>query len=357
MNMTTALTVIDEGGASSAALRSGSFPTAHRGQFIKQFQGPDEDSGIVCFKFWQLVHASGCPFRCAYCFLQTTTFFRFNKSALMGLVYRNWEEMIDEVKQFLQSRTPRMLIVGELQDGLAFENAYAAVTGKPLTHHLIPLFAAQDRHRLIFLTKSTLVQHALKLEPTRQVVFSWSVNAEHAARRWELGAPPPNRRFAAAQRAKEAGWPVRIRLDPMIPYDDDTEHWQTGYGEAIDRINALSPEMVTIGALRASSMGLPTAARKNGRPTDLFDYLSEKDPSGFKYRVPFATQTEMYRYALGRLDQRRIVPALCKEDVSVWEAAGLKFKGCHCLMNGTAVPDEIVSTESYRQVLEVKRGK
>lgn len=359
VGMPVTLEVISNEPTRRASAPASPFPTAHRGQFIKQFQGPDENSGIVCFKFWQLVHASGCPFRCAYCFLQTTTFFRFNKAALMGLVYRNWEEMIEEVKHFLRSPTPRMLIVGELQDGLAFENAYAAVTGKSLTHHLIPLFAAQDRHRLIFLTKSTLVQHALKLEPSSQVVFSWSVNAEYAARRWELGAPLPSRRFAVATRMRDAGWPIRVRLDPMIPYGDveGGEHWRTGYGEAVDRINILSPEMVTIGALRASSMGLPTAARKNGRPTDLFNYLSEKDPSGFKYRVPFATQAEMYRFALERLDKQRIVPALCKEDLSVWQAVGLKFGGCHCLMNGTSVPNEIVSTTSFRRIAEAKRGK
>src|SRR3954471_7021080 len=172
------------------------FPVRDRGQFIKQFTGPDAGSGIVCFKFWQLVAASGCPFKCAYCFLQTTAYFRFKKKALMGQVYGNWRQMIEEVEEFLESPTPRMLIVGELQDGLAFDSAYAAVPGRPLTHHLIELFASQRRHRLIFLTKSTLVQHALRLQATPQVVFSWSINAEYAAQRWELGAPPPRRRIA-----------------------------------------------------------------------------------------------------------------------------------------------------------------
>lgn len=204
------------------------FPVANRGQFIKQFGGPDEESRVVCFKFWQLVHASGCPFRCAYCFLQTTAFFRFNKAALMGQVYGNWEQMIEEVKEWLSARTPRMLIVGELQDGLAFDSAYAAVTGKALTHHIIPLFAAQNRHRLILLTKSTLIKHALKLEPTQQVVFSWSVNSEYVGRRWEQGAPLPSRRFAAAAKMQEAGWPIRLRLDPMIPYHCEEGTWQSG---------------------------------------------------------------------------------------------------------------------------------
>ena len=74
--------------------------------------------------------------------------------------------------------------------------------------------------------------------------------------------------------------------DPISPGshdslpEDGAENWRDGYAEAIERINSLSPEMVTIGALRASTMGLVTAAEKNGRPTDLFDYLSEKDPLG-----------------------------------------------------------------------------
>ena len=247
-----------------------SFPIAARGKFIKQFTGPDADSGVVCFKFWQLVHASGCPYQCAYCFLQTTTFFRFNKEALMGLIYSNWKKMITEVEEWLTSPVPRMLIVGELQDGLAFDSAYAGVTGKPLTHHLIPLFASQNRHRLIFLTKSTLTRNALKLPPTRQVVFSWSVNAEFAARRWELGTPPPSRRFAAASKMQRAGWPIRFRLDPMIPYVAESETWRDGYSVAIDRINALSPEMVTIGALaRVRGDWRPQPRRITGLPTCL----------------------------------------------------------------------------------------
>lgn len=102
-------------------------------------------------------------------------------------------------------------------------------------------------------------------------------------------------------------------------------------------------------------LGLATAAGKNGRPMDLFDYLSsEKDPSGFKFRLHLETQVKMYRFALDRLDQSRITPALCREDVSVWDAVGLKIDGCHCLLGGSAVPKELISTNSFRSVR--KRG-
>src|SRR5262245_57695607 len=337
------LPIVSAALAQPTANSHSTFPLGSRGKFIQQKDGPAANSNVVCFQYWELAPAWGCPFRCAYCCLQTLPEVRFNKQARTGLVYDNWQDMVAEVKRWLMSPVPRMLIVGDLQDGLAFDSAYAAATGKPLTHHLVPLFAAQDRHRLIFLTKSTLVKHALKLEPTPQVIFSWSVNSDHVGRRWEQGAPLPSRRLDAATRMQEAGWPIRFRLDPMVPYQADEEDWRQGYAAVIDRINALSPEMVTVGALRASSMGLATAAEKNDRPVDLFGYLSEKDPSGFKYRLPFEQQVEMYRFAIGLLDRGRITAALCKEDVAVWKAGGLEFIGWHCVLDGRDVPGGIVS--------------
>ncbi len=305
--------------------------TKERGSnFIRQFGGPGEDTQIECFRFWQLVVAGGCPYRCAYCFLQTVPWwFRFRPDELYGLVYTNVDDMVEEIKEWLADPIPKMIIAGELQDGLVFDSAYKKTSGKALTHHIIPLFAAQKRHRLIFLTKSAQIQHALELTPTPQVVFSWSVNAEEVGTKWEHGAPLPSERFAAAEKMKKAGWPIRFRLDPMIPFPN----WKKGYGETIRRINALSPEMVTLGSLRATSYnGLRNASKANGRDESIFDYLTEeKDPSGFKYRLPFEKQVEMFRFAMSHL-KTSIKPALCKEDRALWKALGLQFDGCHCLL-------------------------
>ena len=299
--------------------------------FIRRFGGPGAGSGIVCFKFWQLVAAGGCPYRCSYCFLQTTPWFRFNPDLLYGLVYSNVDDMLREIDLWLEDPVPKMMILGELQDGLVFEKAYRKVTGKPLSHWIIPRFAAQTRHRLIFLTKSTEINEAAELEPTPQVVFSWSVNAEEVAEQWEQGTPLPSARFEAAMTMKRAGWPVRFRLDPMLPYPG----WRVGYSEAIRQINRVGPEMVTLGALRATSgKSLRTAAKKNGREDQIFEYLTEeRDPSGFKYRIPKERQIELFRFAIERLSPS-IVPSLCKEDKSLWKALNMRFQGCHCLLGG-----------------------
>jgi hypothetical protein len=76
---------------------------------------------------------------------------------------------------------------------------------------------------------------------------------------------------------------------------------------------------------------------------DKVELSEEKDPSGFKYRIPLAQQVEMYRFAVERL-RGSAVPALCKEDRSVWEAVGLPFRGCHCLLD----QDDPLASETPR---------
>src|SRR5260370_40595506 len=105
------------------------------------------------------------------------------------------------------------------------------------------------------------------------------------AAKWEQGTPVPSERFAAAEKIKKGGWPIRFRLDPMVPYPD----WKHGYAEAIKRINSLSPEMVTLGALRATSYnGLRDAAKAQGQDETIFVFLTaEKNTPGRKYRISF----------------------------------------------------------------------
>ena len=312
-----------------------SLPLIPRKTFVKQFKGIGRDSGIVCFKFWELVAAAGCPHKCSYCFLQATPSYVFGYYPLSGALFENWQDMVEEVVRWLEHPVPRMLVVGELQDGLAFDNAYKQFTGKSLTEMLVPLFAQQKRHSLLFLTKSDLVHNALKMKPVNNVVFSWSINAERAARKWEKGAPSTAHRINAAKKMRDAGWHIRFRLDPMIPF----KGWEDEYRTVIDQLNALEPEMITIGALRASNT-LQAHSKRNGRDYSIFDLLSVKDPSGFKWRLPKDIQIDLFSFAYEHIDRNNIVTALCKEDTEIWNSLGMEFNGCNCLIG---VDDEIVS--------------
>jgi len=319
-----------------------------RSSFIKQFHAQEGNSKIVCFKFWELVSAAGCPYSCSYCFLQATPSYVFKHYPLHGAIFSNWKQMLEEVDIWLKHPIPRMLVIGELQDGLAFDSIYKKQFGIALTEMLIPKFAKQNRHQLLFLSKSIYIKNVLNLQPTNQVIFSWSVNAEDAAKRWEKGAPSPYKRFDAAKKIKEKGWRIRFRLDPMIPY----EGWQEGYLWTIKQINDLEPEMVTIGSLRASNT-LGSHAKKNGRDASIFDLLTEKDPSGFKNRLPLAIHSKLFAFALKHL-KSSTKPALCKEDLSLWKSLGLAFNGCHCLLDsndGLIIPRQYLVDQLSEKTL------
>jgi len=320
--------------------------TRRNGPFIKQFSGPGENQ-IVCFKFWQAVVASGCPGECSYCFLQTQHPYRTGIYDLKGTLFENLSDIEPEARQWLRQSKPAGLIIGENQDGLAFEGPYKRLLNTTPLELLIPLFSRQNPvgHTLIVLSKFTATQYAEAFGPSTNVVFSWSLSLPTISRIYEKKVAPLAARFAKAAEMKKNGYRIRFRLDALAPIDG----WEAELEEVMVRINEIQPEMLTIGALRASNpTTLRRAAESNGRNGTIFDYISTVDPSGFKHR----TNDDFHVRAFQRIDQlvsKEIALGLCKEDTSVWRAMPLRWQGCHCLHG----KDDLVAAERI-QILKNK---
>lgn len=92
-------------------------------RFTRRLSDPGDDSGIVCFKFWQLLPVGDCPYQFSYCHLQPTAWFVFNPNQPHGLVYKNVADMLLEIDTWLEDPIPKMMLGGELQDSLVFETA------------------------------------------------------------------------------------------------------------------------------------------------------------------------------------------------------------------------------------------
>lgn len=308
--------------------------TRRQGGFIKQFGGPGENE-IVCFKFWQAVVASGCPGECAYCFLQTQTPYRRGLYELKGTLFENLRDMVPEAQVWLNQPQPAGLIIGENQDGLAFELPYKRLLGVTPLELLIPLFAKANPHghTLIVLSKFLNTEFAEALGPNPHVVFSWSLSLPSISRQYEKKVAPLEKRLALAARLKAAGWRIRFRLDALAP----VAGWEEDLDKIMDQINQVGPEMLTIGTMRASNLAaLKQTAARNGRDATIFDYVHEKDPSGFKYRVEETFHIEVFRLVAQLLNPETSL-GLCKEDLSVWKAVGLRWRGCHCLHSAADV--------------------
>ncbi|MCP6756883.1 hypothetical protein NL533_35175, partial [Klebsiella pneumoniae] len=70
---------------------------------------------------------------------------------------------------------------------------------------------------------------------------------DDVSRKYEIGAPNFERRLEAAYKVQQAGYPVRIRIDPVVPFDG----WQSAYADTVARIfQKITPDRITLGTLR-----------------------------------------------------------------------------------------------------------
>jgi DNA repair photolyase len=270
----------------------------------------------VCPNFYVLSHANGCGFSpaCGYCYLQSSLWYLDAPR-----VYTNVDDLLGDVSAWIarDGLESTVLNTGNLADSLGFERE------RPLTARLVELFRSEAErngrpHALLLVTKGGRddIAPLTGLAPTPNVITSFSLNAPEAAAVHERGAPPVAERLAAARALRDAGWRVRIRIDPMI-----AGH---AYADLADRVGDLAPERVTLGCLWADR-GL--LLKGNG----VFAALEPlEEPDGLA-RYPRGDRIRMYREAIQALSGRAPV-GLCEETADIWAAVGLdpEDKTCNC---------------------------
>jgi spore photoproduct lyase len=296
------------------------------GSIIERFMHikvpPEECDDIVCPNFLELKWAYGCPFSCAYCYLQGTLRLLPTKKRPMA---KDPRKVKRQLTSFLEAplREAELLNAGELCDSLMFEG-----TQYSIAENILPLFedATLNKagHKVLLVTKSDKIEHLLERADPKAVVASFSINTENVFKVWEKGAAHPSSRLKAAEEAQNAGFEVRIRIDPIIPFPQAS--WRGEYCKLIDGIfNSLHPSRITLGTLR----GLRTTIRKAGDKTWI-KFIESPSKWGLKPRRE--TRYEIYKAIIDYLYEEYGYRdfALCKEDVEMWQNLGLDWKKCKC---------------------------
>ena len=280
---------------------------------------PQQPSDVVCPHFLELKWANGCWYDCAWCYLNGT--FRFRPNGKDPYL-KDVKKILRHIKTFLQSvKESYMLNSGELSDSLVYEGREFS-----LTKDIVPLFKQQYKNKLLILTKSTTLRPLIESDSQKQVVVSFSLNAARVSEKWEHKAPHPYQRIQAAKQAFDAGYEVRVRIDPMVPI----KGWKEEYLELVDRIfEYFTPERITLGSLRGLQSTINTC-------TDVswVEYLDENSNWGRK--VGFEQRLELYSTLMNYLENEysfeRI--AFCKETVRLWRALALDYRRikCNCVL-------------------------
>jgi spore photoproduct lyase len=297
---------------------------------VDSFNIPDDR--MVCPHFERLKLASnGCFYQCDWCYLKLTY-----RAAFPFITVRVQYDRIKEQlrKRLSQSRDPIILNSGELADSLSMEHLTRA------GREFIPWFGRTENGYLFMLTKSDNVDDILELPHNGHTIIAWSLNNEMVSQKFEIGAPPFERRLTAARKVQEAGYRLRIRLDPIVPL----KGWEEGYANTIRRIfEEISPESLTVGTLRFEE-GFYRMRDTLLRSPELVRFINEmepmfppmlfaglKKPKVGKYSFSETNRVQIFQFIIDQIRKYSRRPiALCKESASVWNAVGLSLSDCSC---------------------------
>jgi spore photoproduct lyase len=289
---------------------------------------------MICTEFYKLILTSnGCYFGCDWCFLKMT--FRSNQNYItIRTEYDKIKEQI--LDKLATSSQPITFNTGEVGDSLALD--HLTMVGRTF----IPWFGTTKNGYLFMLTKSTNVQDILELQHNGHTILAWSVNADEVSAKFELDAPSSTDRLKAAQAAQASGYPIRLRLDPIVPID---ENWKEYYAAFIKRIfENVTPERMTLGTLRFEAALYKR--RKEFMSQDLITLLEDlkigpmlskaklingKTSEG-KYSFSEERRIEIFKFAVDEIRKYSNCPlSLCKETHAVWAGAGLDPSDCKCV--------------------------
>ena len=289
--------------------------------FIDQFQHPLGR----CAKFYKLTAYNNCNFWCEYCYLYLTF-----RACPVSTHFVNYNEIFDDIVKFDGQRIPdalRVLNLGELGDPLAMDD----ITG--LTEQLVPFMPANARHtKLLFLTKSDCVQNLLALQHCGQTIISFSVNTDKVWQHLEHRTPSPTDRLKAARKVQDAGYEVRLRIDPVIRYST----WEKDYRKLTEMIHDhVEPSRITIGEYRPAE-GLSSHIKSRFPESSLLKMNGSLIVEAGKLRYPRECRIEMFRSIADGIHHynKKVQIALCKETPQVWKAVGLDGSGLCCNCTG-----------------------
>jgi spore photoproduct lyase len=286
------------------------------GSILRRFDKtpfPVDAKDVICPHFMLLAWANGCPYNCAWCYLKGTfRFFGQKPNGRIPQIYKDRARIEKDVKAFLKTRLdPEIINTGELSDSLMDEGSRESL---PFSKWLMQFFDG-TQHKVLFLTKSTNIQMFLENNWQKNAILAWSINSPKVSERWEMYAPTTFERLEAAKKARDAGYEVRLRVDPMVPIVD----WQTEYGNLVALIRPVKPSRVTLGCLRGLTTTIIYCKDKSWLP-----YLKEKSSWGKK--PPFQERLEMYSFMIDRLDKAGVKDVgVCKDTLEMWNQLARTF--------------------------------
>ena len=265
-----------------------------------------ERTGLVCQPAWQLHTIVGCHYRCAYCALNNPV-----------VIMMNVEEFVDRLDEEI-GRVPGQTLYqyDNYTDTVCFEPEYGG------SRLLVEYFAGRtDEYLELYVGKSDHVDHLLDLDHRGHTVCCWSLSGRTQSTAFEHKAASLGERIEAARQCQEAGYPVRIRLSPIIP----VRNWRDENREMIEELFAhVRPDVITFETLRFMDYTDIKADLDLSLLDEEFVRIME-DTQGTKLaqgcQIPHDYRYGVYRFIIDEIERHspETPYALCRASRAMWE--------------------------------------
>ena len=265
--------------------------------------------GGVCQSALELNLVDGCVFRCAYC--------GFGRSIHFSLDVERFIEGLDDVF----ARYPRQSLYkySNMTDLPPFEPELDAVPP------VVRRFAQETGRYLMLFTKSSSVDFLLDLDHRGHTIVSWSLSCDTASRLVDRRTPAMHERIAAMEKVQSAGYPVRVRLSPIVP----VRNWQAAYAALFDALFArVRPDVVTLELLGWFDFeDLMQLFGEDLLDPDAYAAAREAAPElrGIHWG-PFTEEIhqQVYRFCIQEVKRRSAATpvAVCHGTLPTWDALG-----------------------------------
>lgn len=184
-------------------------------------------------------HMLNCLYDCRYCFLQGMY------QSAHYVLFVNYENFFSAIAERAQTHENiSWYFSGYDCDSLALE----PVTG--FAGAALDFFAKHPKAHLELRSKSTQIRSLLKREPLSNCVVALSVNPQSIVEAEEHKTPSLERRIHALSALQQAGWPVGLRIDPLIYTPDYRDAYRQMFASLFERLDGQNIHSVSLGPFR-----------------------------------------------------------------------------------------------------------
>lgn len=201
-----------------------------------------------------------CIYDCDYCYLQGL----FPSAHVVVFVNQNdFRTAVTEELQILNA--PMYLALSYDTDLLAFEGLFG------FSRDWIQYVAKEPRLRIELRTKSANLTAIKDLTPNERTILAWSISPQSVIEQHEKKTASLKARYQAIQTALDAGWPIRLCIDPILRVPNWQSVYQDFLSDLSQQIDLHKVMDISVGTFRMNHAFLKRMKQQRKDTSLLFD--------------------------------------------------------------------------------------